>query len=220
MATAILALRFFLAGVFVTAGVGKLLDLEGSRRAVTDFGVPERAARTVGLLLPIAELAVAIALIPVPSARWAALGAAILLGGFIAGIGRALARGQQPDCHCFGQIHSAPAGRGTLARNAVLAALAIVVVAYGHGPAVDDWVSARSAGVLTAVGLGIVALALAAYAWTLRGEIATLTKDLAVARRSSAAGGRFGLPVGTDAPAFALDDLRGQPVALEGLTAL
>ena len=217
MATAVLALRFLLAAVFVTAGVGKLLDLPGSRRAVQDFGVPEGAARTIGVLLPVAELAVAIALVPTPTARWGALGAALLLAAFIAGIGRALARGEQPDCHCFGQIHSAPAGRGTLIRNFVLGALAVVIVVYGHGPAIDDWVSAHSAAVLTAVGLGIVALGLAAYAWTLRSEMATLKSDLNIARRSGAIGGRFGLPVGTEAPMFALEDLQGQPAGLNTL---
>ena len=63
-----------------------------------------------------------------------------------------MARGEEPDCHCFGQIHSAPAGPPTLARNAVLAGCAAVIVAYGSGPAVDAWVNARSAGELVAAG--------------------------------------------------------------------
>ena len=217
MATAVLALRLVLAGVFLVAGIGKLRDLPGSRRAVADFGVPERAARVVGLLLPLAEIAIAVALVPAPSARWGALAAAILLAAFIAGIARALSRGEQPDCHCFGQIHSAPAGRSTLARNAVLFAFAVVIVVYGSGPALDDWVSARSAAELAAVGLGIWAVAAATYAWTLRARNQTLTNDLRIARSAGAAGGRFGLPVGTEAPAFALEDMRGEPATLTGL---
>ena len=188
MATAVLALRLVLAGVFLTAGIGKLRDLPGSRRAVADFGVPERAARVVGLLLPLAEIAIAVSLVPAPSARWGALAAAILLAAFIAGIARALSRGEQPDCHCFGQIHSEPAGRSTLARNAVLLAFAGVIVVYGSGPALDDWVSARSAAELAAVGLGICAVAATAYAWTLRARNQTLTNDLRIARRAGAAG--------------------------------
>ena len=70
MATAVLALRLLLAGVFLAAGIGKLRDLPGSRRAVEDFGIPKRAARVVGLLLPLAEIAIAVALVPTPSARW------------------------------------------------------------------------------------------------------------------------------------------------------
>jgi thiol-disulfide isomerase/thioredoxin/uncharacterized membrane protein YphA (DoxX/SURF4 family) len=206
-----------LAVVFVAAGVGKLLDISGSRRAVADFGVPEAAARSIGVLLPLAELAVAVTLVFQPSARWGALGAALLLAAFIAGIGSALARGEQPDCHCFGQIHSAPAGRGTLARNGVLAAFAVVIVAYGSGPAVDTWVRARSAAELAAVGLGICALAAAAYASTLWFENRRLTGDLRIAQKSSALGGRYGLPVGTEAPDFTLEDMRGDPASLGDL---
>jgi thiol-disulfide isomerase/thioredoxin/uncharacterized membrane protein YphA (DoxX/SURF4 family) len=217
MATAVLALRLVLAGVFLTAGIGKLRDLPGSRRAVADFGVPERAARVVGLLLPLAEIAIAVALVPSPSARWGALAAAILLAAFIAGIARSLARGEQPDCHCFGQIHSAPASRATLARNAVLLAFAGVIVVYGSGPALDDWVSARSAAELAAVGLGICAVAAATYAWTLRARNQTLANNLRIESSVSAAAGRFGLPVGTEAPSFVLEDMRGEPATLVGL---
>jgi methylamine dehydrogenase accessory protein MauD len=217
MATTVLGLRMLLAVVFLTAGVGKLVDLSGSRQAVEDFGVPERAARTVGLLLPLAELVAALALVFRASARWGALLALLLLAAFIAGIARALSRGEQPDCHCFGQLHSAPAGRSTLARNGVLAALAVVIVAYGSGPAVDAWVSARSAAELAAVGLGICAAAAVAYALTLLAENRSLKRDLRLARNVGAVGARFGLPVGTEAPVFAVQDTRGEKATLSGL---
>ncbi len=47
-----------------------------------------------------------------------------LLSVFVVGITYNLARGRNPECHCFGQLHSAPAGWKTLARNGVLAAVA------------------------------------------------------------------------------------------------
>jgi methylamine dehydrogenase accessory protein MauD len=205
-----------LAVVFVTAGVGKLLDLAGSRQAVRDFGLPDRAAAVAGTLLPIAELATGVALIFVPSARWGALAALVLLIGFIAGIVRAMSRGEEPDCHCFGQIHSAPAGRWTLLRNAVFAALALVILSYGSGPAVDTWVGARSAAELVAIGIGMFAVAAVGYAVTLRAEVERLKNDLVVAR-SGAALGRRGLAVGADAPPFALNDLQGETVSLTAL---
>lgn len=59
----VLGLRLLLAGVFTTAGVAKLLDLTGSRRALEDFGVPARLARPGGVLLPAAEIAIATALL-------------------------------------------------------------------------------------------------------------------------------------------------------------
>src|SRR4051794_29014305 len=123
MGTAALAIRIVLAAVFATAGVGKLRDLEGSRSSLRDFGVPARIASPAGVLLPLAELATAVALVLRPSAQLGAVAALLLLLVFMAGIGTAMRNGVTPDCNCFGQIHSAPAGRSTLVRNAVLGAL-------------------------------------------------------------------------------------------------
>ena len=215
MATIVLGLRVALAAVFFVAGVGKLLDLPGSRRALSDFGVPERAIGAGSIFLPVTEIAVALALIFRPSARWGAVVALLLLAAFMVGIGLALTRGEEPDCHCFGQIHSSPAGRLTLARNGLLAALAAVIVTYGSGPALDSWVSARSASVLVALGVGICALAAVTYAVSTRRELSRLKADLEIAQQ--AAVGRFGLPVGSDAPAFALGDAREEIVTLASL---
>ena len=219
METIVLALQLVLAVVFLTAGVGKLLDLAGSRQAMRDFGVPDRAATIAGTLLPVVELTIGVALIFAPSARWGALAALALLLMFIAGIARAMARGEEPDCHCFGQIHSAPAGPLTLARNAALAGCAAVIVAYGSGPAVDAWVNARSTSELVAAGAAICAVAAVAYALSLRVEIARLKRDLNIAQTGAAAAGP-GLPVGADAPAFALRDLQGETVSLTALREL
>jgi uncharacterized membrane protein YphA (DoxX/SURF4 family)/thiol-disulfide isomerase/thioredoxin len=205
-----------LAVVFVAAGVGKLVDLEGSRRAMRDFGVPDRAVRIAAIVLPVLELAIGLALLFRPSARWAALAALLLLGAFVAGIGRALARGEQPDCHCFGQIHSAPAGPITLARNALLAAWAVVVVVYGSGPAVDTWLRARNASQLVAIAAAICAIAAVGYAWSVRRDLRRLRRDLETTRKVAALG-RAGLPVGYDAPAFALPDLQGRRTMLTTL---
>jgi uncharacterized membrane protein YphA (DoxX/SURF4 family) len=76
MGAALLVCRLFLASVFVIAGVAKLADLSGSRRAVAAFGVPERVSTLVGSLLPVAEVTVGVALIPSFSARFGALAAA------------------------------------------------------------------------------------------------------------------------------------------------
>jgi len=211
-----LGLGFLLAGVFAVAGVGKLRDLEGSLRAVRDFGVPERAAAAIGLLLPLAELTVAVALIFRPTTRWGAVAALALLLAFSVGIANALRRGQQPDCHCFGQIHSAPAGLGTLARNAVLAVLALVILVEGPGPAVDDWVSARTAAELAAVGVGAVAVALALlslYLWRDRKELGLALGSAQVIANTAPPG----IPVGTRAPEFTVKGLDGEKVTFASL---
>jgi uncharacterized membrane protein YphA (DoxX/SURF4 family) len=54
----LLVARLLLALVFAVAGVAKLADREGSRRAIVDFGVPSALAAPLGLL-SLAELAVA-----------------------------------------------------------------------------------------------------------------------------------------------------------------
>src|SRR3954470_14831546 len=57
METLVLGARILLVVVFATAGVGKVLDLAGSRQAARDFGVPESVAGATGVLLPLVELA-------------------------------------------------------------------------------------------------------------------------------------------------------------------
>src|ERR671913_2017774 len=124
MGIALLAARLLLALVFLIAGLTKLADRKGSRQGMLDFGVPSTLATPLGILLPLAELAVASTLIPASTAWWGAAGALTLLLVFVAGISYNLARGRKPDCHCFGQLHSAPAGWTTLLRNGVLAGVA------------------------------------------------------------------------------------------------
>src|SRR5215217_883929 len=119
MSTALLIARLLLVLAFVVASVAKLADRPGSRQAIVDFGVPSTLAAPLGLLLPLGELTVAATLLPASTAWWGALGALALLSVFIVGISINLARGRKPDCHCFGQLHSAPAGWKTLARNGV-----------------------------------------------------------------------------------------------------
>src|SRR5438128_3963970 len=145
METALFVIRLVLAAVFLVAGMAKLADLAGSRQALRDFGVPASLSSPFGMLLPLAELAVAGALLLSGSAWWGAAGALVLLLLFVAGISYNLAHGRTPDCHCFGQLHSAPAGWPTLIRNLVLSALAGFVFWFGRdnaGPSALSWIGA------------------------------------------------------------------------------
>lgn len=216
MGTEIIGARVLLAVVFATAGVGKLLDLRGSRQAVRDFGVPESGAGAAGVLVPLAELAAAILLVFRPMARWGAALALVLLVAFIAGIANALRRGVAPDCHCFGQLHSAPAGRGTLARNGVLTVVAVFVVIEGPGPALDTWLGTSSVSEIVAMVLALVTLGLAAYTAQLYFQVRRLGEDLDAARLM-AAGAPPGLPLGASAPDFSLASVEGATVTLEEL---
>src|SRR5687767_4187066 len=126
--TLALIARLVLAAVFAVAGATKLADRPGTRKAAVDFGAPERFAAPIAVLLPLAELAVAALLVFPSTAVAGAVGALALLALFTVAISASLLRGQAPDCHCFGQLHSAPASWKTLARNGVLAALAVVAL--------------------------------------------------------------------------------------------
>ena len=223
-----LVVRLLLALVFAVAAVAKVLDLPGTRRALGEFGLPERAIGPVAVLLPLAEFATAVALVAGPSARWGAIAAVCLLVVFIVAIARAMARGEAPDCHCFGQLASGPAGRPTLIRNVLLAVPAVFVVAYGPGEGIDQWVSGRSAAELGAVAAGLCAALLAglvARLWLQNRDLASENRRLQVTKEAQS---HFppGLPVGTPAPritwpgpdgeAWSLDALMrpGRPVAL------
>ncbi len=92
------------------------------------------------VLLPLLEIAVAVALIPVSLAWYGACGALALLIVFLLAVGIAMARGRKPDCHCFGQLHSEPAGWSTLIRNTLLAGCAGWLVSRRPGQTgPDDW---------------------------------------------------------------------------------
>src|SRR5688500_11058416 len=131
MSAFLLFLRLVLAATFAVAGVAKLVDRAGSRQSLREFGVPAPLALPLAVLLPMAELVCAFALLPASSAWWGATGALALLSIFIIAIAVNLVRGRTPDCHCFGKLHSEPVGWTTVARNAVLAGIAAVVVAHG-----------------------------------------------------------------------------------------
>jgi thiol-disulfide isomerase/thioredoxin len=233
MSTAVLAARLVLAGVFALGSITKLTDLRGSRAAVAGFGVPERIASPLGTLLPFAELAVALALLPAGSARDGALAAGALLLVFVAAIARSMARGEAPDCHCFGQLHSEPAGRGTLARNLVLVALAAFVAAAGWGdpgPSATAWVGRLGgAGVVALAGGLALAAVVALTTWAVLGllrqngrmllriEELEARLDPTGQPAPAAAVAHHGLPLGSPAPAFSLGGLYGETVTLESL---
>ena len=233
----LLLARLLLAVVFVVAGLAKLVDRAGSQQALIDFGVPARLVTPLAVLLPLAELAVAVALIPTASAWWGALGALALLVLFVAAIGYNLARGRTPDCHCFGQLHSAPVGWSTLIRNVILAAVAGFVVGLGRtnaGASAIGWLSTLAIvqRIELIVGALVVAL-LVIEGWVIiqmlrqQGYLllrleeleAKLAENGTKVTAEAPPPASAGLPVGTTAPAFNLPGLYGETITLDFLRA-
>ncbi len=110
----------------MVAAVSKLFNLKGARRDIVAFGVPEWSAAPVTVILPIAELSVAILLIS-RTVQIAAIACIALTSLFAVVIAINLARGRKPACNCFGQIQSKPIGATTLIRNLVLIGLSVFV---------------------------------------------------------------------------------------------
>src|SRR6266513_2210926 len=229
MSLLLLFARVLLCAVFLVAGLAKLADLAGSRQAMRDFGVTSKLADVFGVFLPLAELAVAVALIFPLTVWWGAIGALALLLIFVAGIGYNLAQGRTPDCHCFGQLHSAPAGWATLIRNLVLAGLACLVVGFGRttaGPGVLDLLDSLTitqrlellGGVLLLLVL-IVEGRLLVQMMTQQGRL-LLRIEALENRLGGAAARQPGLTVGSPAPAVNLRGLHGETMTLEALRSL
>jgi peroxiredoxin len=211
--------RLGLAAVFGIAAIGKLVDGEGTRQAVGRFGVPAALVNPVALGLPLVELLIAAGLLLTASVTWAAAAAIALLLVFCGAIVRLLARGESPDCHCFGSLGSVPVGRGTLVRNLALAAPAGLVAIAGrtHGESISRFLADVGA---VAIVLGVATALHAAFSWQLFAQNGRLLQRVAVLEASlglSADEGSTRLAIGDPAPSFALPDLDGDVVTLETL---
>jgi methylamine dehydrogenase accessory protein MauD len=234
----LLLARLVLAGIFGVAGVAKLADREGSRQALTGFGVPGFLTAPLAWGLPAIEILVALLLIPQGTAWFGGMGALALLLIFAGGIGVNLARGNSPDCHCFGQLHSKPVSWPVFTRNLALAAIAGVMVAQGKdhpGWSALDSLSGLSTAevfslILSASGMGMFVVTLIYLRKVARQQTALLEKIEAIKKvidedyaapepveREDTAPPSEGLPVGALAPDFTLPTLDGKQVALGDL---
>ena len=237
MQVALFIARLFLALVFGVAGIAKAADKAGSRRAIIDFGVPERLASPLAWCLPFVEILVALSLIPLSTAWWGAMGALVLLLSFTIGIGVSLARGQAPDCRCFGQIHSEPVSWITFGRNLLLAAVAGFVVVQGKdnpGSSALDWLNDLKTGELIILILAIFITGLLAWICVVLNRVvkqqAELAGGLESIRAALSEDGEIlpvehkeatlpqeGLPIGARAPKFSLATVDGDKMSLDDL---
>ncbi len=222
MTATLIITRLLLASVLAVSAVAKLADRAGSKSSLTAFGVPSAVAGPAATLLPPAELVIAAGLLGGVSARAAAIAMLVLLGTFSAAVVRALARGDEVACHCFGQLSTEPAGPGSLLRNGILAVLAVFVVAApgAPGPGVAAWLGDLTAADRVAFWLGLVlACVLAAATWF--GVELLRQHGRLLVRLDALEQGRPGRgpAVGSPAPAFALSGPDGAPLTLADLLA-
>lgn len=226
--------RGVLALVFGVAGIAKLGDRSGTTRTFEAFGFPTNLATYLAPLLPIVELAIALALVPAATARSGATSALVMLGAFSVAAAVALARGRRVECHCFGQLTTGTVGWQTLTRNGVLAALAVGVLIAGrddHAPGFGALIVGLDSAALLAWAIGVVSVALlGAGAWgffhLLQGygrlllRIDALERRIAaagVADESRAVGEDVGLPPGTEIPVLTATDIEGRAASWANL---
>jgi peroxiredoxin len=232
----LLTMRVLLAAVFAVAAVAKLGDRRGATRAITDLGLPQATAPLLAWIVPLVELAVAVMLLPATTAWRGGIAALALLSLFTAAISYNLLRGRAVDCHCFGQLTAAPIGRGTLLRNLLLMAAAVLIVlnpASSASLSALAWFVELTTGERAMVVIGVIALALLAVVARLLARllqqnerlIAALAEsrvpyedelDEPVVRKDMALPSE-GLPIGAPAPQFELSDLEGESVTLADL---
>ena len=232
MEVILLLIRLILAAILTIAGIGKLLDLEGSEKAVKDFGIPKDSARFFALALPILEIILAVLLLPTDTAWFGAVGAFLLLLAFIGGMIWQMAQGKAPDCHCFGQIHSEPVSAKSLIRNAVFAVLAFILVVRGSSEQGLGFTQLSNELALTLIFgsamLGFLAAAIF-YLKTISEQQTQIIRRIEVmeliagsdkeVKRDDVFDPHVGLPLGAPAPDFELRDMNGDFVVFEHLLA-
>jgi peroxiredoxin/uncharacterized membrane protein YphA (DoxX/SURF4 family) len=222
----LLLIRLFLFGVFVLAGVTKLLDRKGSEKAVKDFGVPEDLSKPIATVLPVAEIVIGMLFLFVGTSWLGAIGALLLLLVFIGGMIYQIAQGNAPDCHCFGQIHSEPVGKSSLIRNIGFAILALLLVARGSDGQGMDLSSSPNDMLQAVIALGILVLLAVAVFYlkkileqqqqiSKRIEILELiSRDGAEVERENAGKPTESLPLGSPFPDFELADTAGKRITM------
>ncbi len=228
---AILILRIILAGIFALAAFSKLADKVAFRNAVVEFGLPGRMVGPISLLLPWLELGVVFLLLLSRSGKLGGIAALALLTGFSAAIAVNLVRGRKPDCHCFGQLHSAPIGWKTIARNMAFAVCASVVTWGPSDPSVASitrlypdfgngrWVWGSLAA--AAVGAFLAQTWLAFHLLRQQGRVLIRLDKLETILRVNGlsfadnAHAHVGLRIGSLAPSFEIPLLSGDMTSLE-----
>jgi uncharacterized membrane protein YphA (DoxX/SURF4 family) len=176
METIGLGARLLLGGVFLAAGVGKLLERGGTKETAVEYALlPPRLAHLQRRVLPWLELGIGLLLLlgsflpaSSPLRMLPSLMATGLLTLFVITIAIALARGWEVDCHCFGRFGGGRVTGWTLGRNLALLTLA----ATGFLGARSDTLSPAQVAsspaltpilVLALAGLAVTAMATEAW---------------------------------------------------------
>lgn len=128
------AIRFFIGGMFVWAGVGKMLDPRAFAEAIASFRmVPVALVSPMALAIPPLEVIAGGLWVANRGAASAAAVIGGLLGMFVVALVVALLRGIPAECGCFGaSVVGAHSPGVALARDIVMAGAVIYWIAARH----------------------------------------------------------------------------------------
>jgi Peroxiredoxin len=207
-------IRAVMAAVFAIAAIAKIGGYRSSRGSLEEFGVRPQLSKALAIVLPIAELTVAVLLMVPRLATIGALAALTLVCIFTTAILYNLILGRRPECNCFGQIHSSPIGSATLVRNAFLAVGAILLTIPSFGITVG----------ISIIIVFTIVLILALLARTLARQRDILERiseheDRSDNRQAAAKSLPDTLPLGSPAPEFSLQNIDGGKATLKDILA-
>ena len=138
--------------------------------------------------------------------------------------------GNAPDCHCFGQLATAPVSKVSIARNILFAIPALILVVSGPGNQGMALTDPRLDVMQLVFGVAMVGFLAAILRYSInsstqqdellrRVELMELVaRDGSAVARDDVGHPHEGLPIGAPFPQFELPDLDGQAVTLSGLT--
>lgn len=210
--------------VLAAAAVGKVRDPGGVAAALPGLGISDRWTAPIAIGLPIVEALAAVALWVPPARRIGATASAALLAVFLVVVARAVLRGDDVRCACFGSSSAATLSWRSVLRNVVLTAAAVLAAAV---PATWGAAADQAGGVaILVLGGALVALG-AALALSLRFQIDLFGRYGEILNRLEAIEGGRPAPAVTDtliepgtlAPAVAVAELDAGPRDLAELWA-
>jgi uncharacterized membrane protein YphA (DoxX/SURF4 family) len=143
-----------LAALFVASGIPKIRRPFELAIALVRFGIVKRVRPFLGRLLGIVEVAVGLAVALSPVLLPAAVAALLLLVAFTVVIVRSLAAGQHVECACFGTGEKT--SWATVARNVVLAGVALFVAVAAETPTADQRIIGILVGTVLTCGYLLV----------------------------------------------------------------
>ena len=114
-------LRLGLGGIFIVAGVIKIIDPAQFANDIANYRLlPYNLINLLAITLPWVEVVAGVLLITGPWKRASALAILLMMIVFLAAIGQATARGLNIKCGCFGTVEGRKVGVIALAEDAAM----------------------------------------------------------------------------------------------------